>query len=173
MRYTRLITKVVPWLSLMLVFIMSACGAKKQVIRVSSEPAGAWVYVNGKQTITTPDKLEISKKQKDVVLTLQREGYKTATIALKRGVNPWWFPRWLLTGTLVPAGGTILSKTLTGAIAGEGGFSITKGEAIGWAAGTGCMLGVVPVVDFLMTGEAYKFSPPEVHVRLEKTEGTK
>jgi len=63
--------------------IFAGCGAATQNIPVSTEPSGAIVYVDGKETCTTPCSATLEKTQ-DHILTIMKDGYRQADVQIIR-----------------------------------------------------------------------------------------
>ncbi len=76
--------------TLFLVFMMSGCATivsgTTQKVAVTSQPTGAKVTADGKMAATTPTDFTLERKS-DHTLEFSKEGYKTATVMLKRTVN--------------------------------------------------------------------------------------
>lgn len=62
-------------------FVLAACQAATQNIPVSSNPAGALVYADGKQVCTAPCNVTLEKTQAHI-LTFQKEGYKQVDVQI-------------------------------------------------------------------------------------------
>jgi hypothetical protein len=114
---------------------------RTQGIRVLSAPAGASVSVKGVSAGVTPARIVLNRNESDVVLRLEKEGYRAVDVPLKRTLSGW-------TGANLPLG------LFGGAEGGNRGMI----GAVAFYAG----------IDFL-TGAAYSFKPTEVHVVLEAT----
>lgn len=114
---------------------------RTQGIRVLSAPAGATVSVKGVSVGVTPARVVLKRNESDVVLRLEKEGYRPVDVPLTRTLSGW-------TGANVPLG------LFGGAEGGGGGIIFAVASYAG--------------VDFL-TGAAYSFEPTEVHVVLEST----
>ena len=67
-----------------------------QPITVNSEPAGATVTVAGNRLIT-PGTIELSRKR-DATVVVEKEGYKSQQIVLKRKLEGWAFGNILIGG---------------------------------------------------------------------------
>ncbi len=82
-------------------------GGTEEVIRIESTPSGAKVMitVDDKEVeYTTPSDISLSRGEEHV-LTVEKEGYKTATVELRRKFRGWTTIGgnivWLLPGLLV------------------------------------------------------------------------
>lgn len=60
-----------------------------QEIAVNSQPSGAKVVVRGVHMATTPAVIELDRKESNIVLRFEKEGYEPVEIALKRGTDAW------------------------------------------------------------------------------------
>lgn len=60
-----------------------------QDISVNSQPSGAKVIVRGVHMATTPAVIELKRKESNIVLRFEKEGYEPVEIALKRGTDSW------------------------------------------------------------------------------------
>jgi len=60
-----------------------------QEIAVNSQPSGAKVIVRGVHMATTPAVIELDRKNSNIVLSFEKEGYEKVEIALKRGTDAW------------------------------------------------------------------------------------
>lgn len=65
-----------------------AGGAKDQKVKITSEPPGAAVLVDGQSYGVTPAEVPLSRKTEHVV-QLQHPGYEPVQVSLKRSLNPW------------------------------------------------------------------------------------
>ena len=70
--------------------LLSGCATivsgTNQKVSVTSQPSGAKVTADGKMTSTTPTDFTLERKS-DHTLEFSKEGYKTATVMLKRTIN--------------------------------------------------------------------------------------
>jgi hypothetical protein len=128
-----------------------ACAPAMQSIRVYSEPPGAQVLLKGRVEATTPAQIKVSRREADVAIRLEKEGYMPVDIALRRSLDPWFVPKscgvGLLLGTLGTRGN--LYATIAGGVA-VGGAEFVGG---------------------FVTGAAYRFKPGEITVGLNKRQG--
>ena len=60
----------------------------KESVGVSSSPIGTTFTVEG-MTYTTPAMVKLSRN-KDHVITFEKEGYEPAAGTIRSGVSPWW-----------------------------------------------------------------------------------
>jgi len=131
-------------------FIMFIGCAAKQRIRINSEPPGAHVFFKNVVVATTPAVIELNKKEKNVILRLEKEGYKPIDVNLKRGYNGWYIPKLLA----FSAGWFLTQVALKGN---------TKGSVI--PAATGAVVGTSAGLFYgFSSGDAYKLNPKEVNV---------
>ncbi len=70
-----------------------------QRVAVTSQPTGAKVTADGKMTSTTPTDFTLERKT-DHALEFSKEGYKTATVMLKRTMNGMGFGNALVGGMI-------------------------------------------------------------------------
>ncbi len=61
----------------------------KQDIAVSSVPTGAKVIVKGVHMATTPAVIKLDRKESNIVLRFEKEGYQPVEVALNRSVDAW------------------------------------------------------------------------------------
>lgn len=66
-----------------LLLTLAGCGAATQNIPVSTDPSGATLFVDGKETCTTPCNASLEKTQ-DHIITIQKEGYKQVDVQITR-----------------------------------------------------------------------------------------
>lgn len=129
--------------------LMTGCatmfGPRSRTLRVTSEPAGARVFVAGADSGVTPLTLRIHRGRKPVTLRLEKSGYQVLTETVKSDR----LSALLLLDVLFGLGGA--------SSAAFGGGSVAAGFALNllWAAG----------IDF-MTGAALKPSVRELRVTL-------
>lgn len=89
---------------------LAACGNKQRPVLIASDPAGARILLEGRDTgFVTPQSLDLSSEPSPLVVELELPGYRTARRLLKDGVqeqyvlyrdwtvyyNTWRFPLWL------------------------------------------------------------------------------
>lgn len=60
-----------------------------QAVTVISEPSSAQVFVNGRLAGTTPVQVDLERWRKGTVLRVEKEGFQTREIPLKRAVSGW------------------------------------------------------------------------------------
>ena len=61
----------------------------KQDISVNSNPSGVNVYVMGVHKATTPAVIEVSRKDSNIILRFEKDGYEPVEIALDRSIDGW------------------------------------------------------------------------------------
>lgn len=90
-------------LSLATILIVSGCATvvtgTKDTINFNSEPDGATITVAGRVIGTTPVSTEV-RKDHNVAVTFEKEGYKTFTTQLSTTTNPWFFGNIVIGGFL-------------------------------------------------------------------------
>lgn len=133
----------------------------RQKIEVISEPAGATASALGQQ-VTTPGVLTLPRKAKTLEIKVEKEGYATRTIALRRVTSGLVYLNFIG----IPAG-------IVGGAAAGAGLSNDHGWFAGWTeAAYGAMAGGVGLsgaafaIDY-SNGSAYRLEPAKVVVRLE------
>ncbi len=67
--------------------ILASCGVPKQKIPVSTNPIGATIYADGKQTCTSPCSVSFDKKR-DHLITVVKDGYEQKEIIITRQFMP-------------------------------------------------------------------------------------
>lgn len=89
---TMLKTKSVVGMALLL-FCIAGCAAiihgTKQEVAVSSTPSGAKVVVMGAHMATTPGIIKLDRKDSNIVLRFEKDGYEPVEVALRRSVDGW------------------------------------------------------------------------------------
>ena len=60
-----------------------------QDISVNSIPSGSKVIVRGVHMATTPAVIELKRKESNIILRFEKEGYEPVEIALKRETDAW------------------------------------------------------------------------------------
>ena len=115
----------------------------RQPVAVTSEPAGAHVFVNGRPAGTTPLRLDLKRRQKRTVLRIERDGFLPREIRLERTLSGWTAGNFVFANPYAGQGTSTPPKYST--------------QLLGTASGFG--------VDFL-TGAAFRF-PATVTVTLE------
>jgi hypothetical protein len=127
----------------------------KQRIEILSQPSGAHVTVAG-QTLETPAFVELPRKDKELEIVVEKEGYQTATVKLTREATgkTWWNMTAIAAGLLVGA-------------AIEGGTGLDAADGMG----TGLIVGGVVALGGLAAdysnGSAYRLDPGRVVVELK------
>lgn len=75
------------------VLLLTSCASiihgTKQNLSVSSMPSGAKVFVKGVHMATTPAVIELSRKESNIILRFEKEGYEPVEVALNRSVDGW------------------------------------------------------------------------------------
>ena len=120
-------------------------GGGAQRTTVASDPPGARLFVNGRPAGITPVEVALRRRDRDVVLRFEKDGYDTTEIPLNRSLSAWLWGNvaWLTAG-----------------------MSLTEGNYDTWddvhdlAWGSATTFGVD-----LLTGAAFKF-PREVTAKL-------
>jgi hypothetical protein len=140
--------------------LATACGPAMQVIRVYSDPPGADVLLKGTVVATTPAQVKVSKKETGLSLRIEKEGYKPVDVLLRRSFDPWFVPKSCGLGLLL--GGLYGAQAMLK----EHGV-LTLGGFAGSVAGGVTVFGV-DLVDGFAEGGAYKLSPCEISVGLNK-----
>ena len=85
-------------------FCLSGCatitnGGRDQHVKVTSNPPGAAVLVDGEPRGVTPTVVQLNRKTEHAV-TISNPGYEPAQVTLERHINPWVFGN-ILVGGLV------------------------------------------------------------------------
>jgi hypothetical protein len=62
---------------------------RTQAVTVTSEPAGASVFIESQLVGVTPARMELSRRDAHIVLRLEKDGFAAQEIALKRSVSAW------------------------------------------------------------------------------------
>lgn len=129
---------------------------RHQRIQIETNPPGATASVQGSKRqknasslrLETPGEVVLHRKEKQVVLRIEKDGYEPFEVALKRGPSAW-----------TPIGGASLLSLgiLTGLVEG--------GAATGLGIGA-IYLGISVGID-LATGAAYRLAPSEISVTLQ------
>ena len=74
-------------------FLIVSCASiihgTRQDIAVSSTPTGAKVIVKGVHMATTPAVIEFKRKESNIILRFEKEGYEPVEIALRRSTDGW------------------------------------------------------------------------------------
>ena len=74
---------------LVVVSCASIIHGSRQDISVNSVPSGAKVMVKGVHMATTPAVIELKRKESNIILRFEKEGYEPVEIALNRSVDGW------------------------------------------------------------------------------------
>lgn len=61
----------------------------RQDLSVNSMPSGAKVFVRGVHMVTTPSVVELKRKDSDIVLRFEKDGYEPVEVALHRTMDGW------------------------------------------------------------------------------------
>ena len=120
-------------------------GGGAQQTTVASDPSGARLFVNGRPAGITPADVALRRRDHDVVLRFEKDGYDTTEVSLDRSLSAWLWGNvaWLAIG-----------------------MSLTEGNYDTWddvhdlAWGSATTVGID-----LLTGAAFKF-PREVTAKL-------
>jgi hypothetical protein len=67
----------------------SVVNGRTQAVTVTSEPSGARVFIKSQLVGVTPARLELKRRDADIVLRLEKDGFSAQEIALKRSVSAW------------------------------------------------------------------------------------
>ena len=132
--------------------------SRKQIITVTSSPAGAKVIVNGVEQDTTPLMIRLARKQKGQVIRIEYPGYKPFEIRMKRSVS-------------VPAAANVILGVWVGYYV---SVAIALGSHRGGWPWLPCMVGAIGTligID-LASGHGYTLSPSDLTVILTKADGT-
>ncbi len=130
----------------------------RQDVFVDTEPQGAMASAGGR-TITTPGVLKLPRKEKNLEVLVEKEGYVPRRVALKRKDSGLF---WANMG-FIPAGvaaGAAVGSTTTNT------WAVFENSAWGSIAG-GVILPAATMGVDLATGAAYKLDPPTIILRLE------
>jgi len=76
-------------LALLIVGCATIIHGTRQNIAVSSVPTGAKVIVKGVHMATTPAVIELSRKESNIILRFEKEGYEPVELALNVSVDGW------------------------------------------------------------------------------------
>ena len=127
-------------------------GEAVQIVEVTSEPSGATVRLNGVVAGVTPAKVVVRRREAGQVLSIEKDGYATADVPLKRGVDPatftnlvWTVPLWHPLAGLED-GGSAARRVSFGVILPVAGFAID--------AATGAAFAVQPRVHVTLAPKA-------------------
>ena len=121
-------------------------GGGAQRTTIASDPPGARLFVNGRPAGITPVDVALRRRDRDVVLRFEKDGYDTTEMPLDRSLSAWLWGNvaWLTAG-----------MSLT-----EGNYDTWDDvHALAWGSAT--TFGVD-----LLTGAAFKF-PREVTTKLD------
>jgi len=61
----------------------------RQEISVNSQPIGVKVIVKGVHMATTPAVIEFKRKESNIILRFEKEGYEPVEVALRRSTDGW------------------------------------------------------------------------------------
>jgi PEGA domain len=120
-----------------------------QVVRVTSNPSGARVFVENVQLGVTPAQLELNRRDANIVLRFEKDGFASQQTALKRTLSKW------LLGDLAMAFNPLAAQGLDSASQ----WPLLIAATFAWTAG----------IDFL-SGSAYRLTAA-VHAILEPIAG--
>ena len=76
-------------LTLMVIACATIIHGTSQDISVNSVPSGAKVMVKGVHMATTPAVIKLSRKESNIILRFEKEGYEPVEVALNRSVDGW------------------------------------------------------------------------------------
>ena len=92
--------RALAWLALMTSFgCASIITGTSQELTVTSTPAGAKAYLDGRVLGTTPFTTHVDRESK-AVLEIQKDGYRTVRLPLQAGLNPWFWGNIVLGGLI-------------------------------------------------------------------------
>ena len=60
-----------------------------QEISVNSQPSAAKVIVKGVHMATTPAVIDLKRKESNIIIRFEKEGYEPVEVALRRGTDGW------------------------------------------------------------------------------------
>lgn len=164
--------KLICLITLASFFLTGCCTIRQQpfqMVKVTSRPSGANVFVDGNYMGITPQAVKMERKVGHYV-TLEKEGYQQQNFLLVSEVNRMSlgsnliFP---LVGTGIGAGCGLIA--VSGATAGLASLVILSGALIG--AGVGAGIGLVGGGFDLHTGNAKSLYPSKVKADLQLTPG--
>lgn len=124
----------------------TAINGSTQRVAVASDPSGAQVYVNGAPAGVTPAFVEVPRRDPDLALRLEKDGYEPTVLALERSRSGW------LAGNVLFAGVPINEYTL------------------GMWVGAMAVYGIVGSLLDVVSGGAYK-RPDLVRATLDPIDG--
>lgn len=142
------------------VLLSSGCATiahgRYQRIQVETDPPAARVSVEGTQRrakgvlqFETPGEVVVDRKEKRVVLRIEKAGYETAEVALHRGASPW-----------TPIG-------FAGSVGGLGVWVGMLEAGVGAGMAVGAVYGGIGVGIDLLTGSAFRLHPSRVSLTLQ------
>ena len=141
--------------SLAAVLAMAGCATMKndttQLVRVTSTPPGAEVFLDGRSRGTTPTWIRLSRRSREPRIRVEKEG-RSHHMRLRRGMSPWMLAN-------IPAG------VGTGVV---GMLALRGCDECGPSVPAGVFASLAPMLVDLITGAAMRF-PSEVDVTLVPT----
>ena len=84
----------------------TAINGTTQRVAVASDPPGAQVYVNDAPVGVTPAFVDVPRRDRDLELRFEKDGYEPARLALERGFSGWSWGNVLLAGVPINDYGT-------------------------------------------------------------------
>lgn len=126
-----------------------AHGVRQEVV-VTSEPLGAAVFINDVPVGITPVRVSLRRRERNVVVRFEKDGFATGRVTLKRTVSGW-----------VALNGIVLNP-----LARQG---MSRSQADAWPTQAAFSLAFMVGADFA-TGGAYRF-PKVVRAVLEPSPG--
>ncbi len=115
-------------------------GGGTQRTTVASDPPGARLYVNGRPVGITPVDVVLRRRDRDVVLRFEKDGYATTKMSLDRSLSAWLW-------------GDAAWLTAASVISTDGNYGDAWDDAHDFAWLSASTIGVD-----LLTGAAFKFS---------------
>ena len=119
-----------------------------QRIEVTSTPPGAEVFLDGEPVGTTPAEVVVSRRNRDRVIHIEKEGFRRHRRELRRGTSWWILPN--------AATGVALGLAAGIGLGGEGGVTP-------WAA---LLAGLAPMAVDFATGTARTYRPGRIDAAL-------
>ncbi len=133
----------------------------RQKIDVVTDPPGATASV-GPQTVTTPGVLRLPRRSKEIGILVEKPGYATCSVSLKRKQGALTFLNLLGIPAGAAAGTAIGGASATG-------LAVLGAGAVGFTAGAVLVPAAALAVDY-GTGAAYRLEPERVEITLEAAE---
>jgi hypothetical protein len=151
-RYLRVLLLTGSCLALLSSGCATFANGRHQKLRVETNPPTAKVSVQGTQRtkggplqFETPGEIVLHRKEKQVTLRIEKDGYEPEEVTLKRNPSGW-----------TPFGGASWL-----------GFGVLMRKFFGKAAYGAICLGITVGID-LLTGAAYQLDPATVSVTLQR-----